>query len=329
MLRVVTKIVTLGAITCPSGELVLMDGGYLGLWSGDRAPEQQRPDDVPPGVDFEIVGTDAETAARSFDRQVGRTLYDIPERSAADFTALFDEHCLEHRYSAALRRFEGQVPHRDRVRRAIAGGEPSFLVSGVPVIVIGGVPTDRPLRVTASPDEDWGWRHIRLEVSAGPVAQRRELGRIGVDNARLVFADADALNAWVHEEAMDGMADVVFWGRDEEAVATEFGASRVGADGFGWLDVPIREAYGKAVALDTHRNSSAGRRFAFDFRPHSHHWQVMAGVRAAEHEAATIHVGGADIMFAMTSVGDGFFPAHAEIGSNGELVAIQITIRTE
>lgn len=74
-----TKIVTLGEVTCPSGELVLMDGGYLGLWSGERAPEEQRHDGFPPAVDFEIVGVDADVAARSFDRQCGRTLYDIPE----------------------------------------------------------------------------------------------------------------------------------------------------------------------------------------------------------------------------------------------------------
>src|SRR5689334_25114627 len=43
MLRVVPKIVTLGAITCPSGELVLMDGGYLRLWSADRAPGRLHP----------------------------------------------------------------------------------------------------------------------------------------------------------------------------------------------------------------------------------------------------------------------------------------------
>jgi hypothetical protein len=329
MLRIMTKDVTLGEITCPSGELVLMDGGYLRLWSGDRAPAQQRPDDIPPAVDFEIVGTDADVAARSFDRQAGRTLYDVPERDAAEFTTSFDEHCREHHYAAALRRFDGQVPHRERVRRAIAGGDPSFLVSGVPVIAVGGVPSGRPLRVTASPDEEWGWQHIRIEAGAGPVTQRHELDRVGVDNARFVFADAGALNAWVHEDAIDGMADVVFWGRDENAVATEFGASRVGADGSGWLDVPLHEAYEKAVGLDTLRNSSAGRRFNFDFRPHSHHWQVMAGVRAAEHEAATIHVGGADIMFAMTSVGDGFFPAHVETDRHGELVAIQITITAE
>jgi hypothetical protein len=69
--------------------------------------------------------------------------------------------------------------------------------------------------------------------------------------------------------------------------------------------------------------------FAYDFRPHSHHWQVMAGVRASAHEAATITVGGATIMMAMTSVGDGFFPVHPELGESGAPVAVRITVETD
>lgn len=34
--------VVLGEVTCPTGERVLMDGGYLGLWSGDRPPDKTR-----------------------------------------------------------------------------------------------------------------------------------------------------------------------------------------------------------------------------------------------------------------------------------------------
>jgi hypothetical protein len=70
----VPEIVLLGEVTCPSGELALMDGGYLGLWSGDRIPDDVRQPDVAPAVDFEVIGHDADVAARSFDRQSGRTL---------------------------------------------------------------------------------------------------------------------------------------------------------------------------------------------------------------------------------------------------------------
>jgi hypothetical protein len=81
-----------------------------------------------------------------------------------------------------------------------------------------------------------------------------------------------------------------------------------------------------ARELDALRSSPGGPRFAFDFRPHSHHWQVMAGVRAADHEAATIEVGGATALFAMTSVGDGFFPVDLDVDSDGTPVAVRITV---
>jgi hypothetical protein len=325
----VAEIVLLGEVTCPSGQLVLMDGGYLGLWSGDRAPDDVQQPNVEPAVDFEVVGRDADAAARSFDRQSGRTLYDIPRHDVAEFTSLFDGHCRERGYEASLCAFPQQVPHRDRVRRAIAEGDPDFLITGVSVIAVGDLPTNRALPVTATADPDWGWTHFRIVVSDEPVVGTRPLGKIGVDCARFVFADADALSAWVHDDPIDGLADVVFWGRHETDIAAEFGAIRTGTPGedhYGWLNLPVREAYAKAVALNDRRTTAPERKFAFDFRPHSHHWRLMADVRASENEAAKIDVGGARIMFAMTSVGDGFFPVHVELDAAGAPAAIQVTI---
>lgn len=64
-LRDVREIVRLGEITCPSGELILMDGGYLGLWSGERSPDEvQQPDEIP-AVDLEIVCWPASAACAS------------------------------------------------------------------------------------------------------------------------------------------------------------------------------------------------------------------------------------------------------------------------
>jgi hypothetical protein len=325
------KSVVLGEITCPSGELVLMDGGCLGLWSGHRDPEEVRGPDVPPAIDFEVIGRDADAAARSFDRQPGLTLYDIPRDSAVDFVALFNGHCAQHNLQASLRAFDRQVPHRERVRRAIANGDPYLRISGLPVVAVGGLPTDRPLAVTGIPHVEWGWAYLRIAVRDTPAAGLTRLGHIGVDWARFVFADADALGGWVHDESIDGLADVVFWGRDEEDVAEEFGADRTGTPGeentFGWLNLPLRDAYVRAVELDERRTSTPERRFAYDFRPHSHHWQVMADVRASEYEAATIDVGGAPMLFATTSVGDGFFPVRVHHDSNGALATIQITVQ--
>ncbi len=200
----------------------------------------------------------------------------------------------------------------------------------MPVVAVGGLPTNRPLPVTAAPDSDWGWAHVRIMVSDEPVVGSRPLGKIGVDSARFVFADADALSAWMHDDPIDGLADVVFWGRHESEIAAEFGATRTGTPGedhYGWLNLPVREAYAKAAKLNDRRNAAPDRQFAFDFRPHSHHWRVMADVRASQNEAATIEVAGARIMFAMTSVGDGFFPVQAELDAAGAAAAIQIAIQ--
>ena len=119
-------------------------------------------------------------------------------------------------------------------------------------------------------------------------------------------------------------------GRHETEIAAEFGATRTGTPGedhYGWLNLPVREAYAKAVALNDRRKTGSDRKFAFDLRPHSHHWRVMADVRASENEAASIDVGGALIMFAMTSVGDGFFPVHVELDAAGALTAAALAAK--
>ncbi|WEH42880.1 hypothetical protein [Streptomyces sp. AM 2-1-1] len=72
----------LGTINCPSGTLVIIDGGYLGLWSGERSPadvdpaalsieDSARAADVTGALDFEVTGPDAAEAVRTFDRQPG------------------------------------------------------------------------------------------------------------------------------------------------------------------------------------------------------------------------------------------------------------------
>jgi hypothetical protein len=313
----------LGAVTCPSGQLVIMDGGYLDMWSGDGVPD----DEEHPATDFAVVGPDRAAAAKSFDRQTGTRLYDIPAHAVEEFTAMFDGHCREHRHDARLQAFDEQVPHRERVRHAVASRDPGFIVMGIQVLAIEA-PTDRALRVTAVPGRH-GWRSMRIELGDAPVADSWIFYELGVDNARFVFADADALSSWEHVKPLDGLADLVVWGRDQEQVAAEFGVPRLddSADvGYGWLDLPAGEAYRLALAIEKRRGERGAPKFAFDFRPHSHHWQVMGLVRAAEHEAGVIRVGGADILMAMTSVGDGFFPVHLDVDAVGDPVALRIDI---
>jgi hypothetical protein len=314
-----TTEVALGEVTCPSGQLVIMDGGYLGMWSGQRVPD----DEEHPATDFDVIGPDAEAAAESFNRQTGTRLYDIPAHGVAEFVATFDEHCREHGHDASLRAFEQQVPHRERVGYAIATREPGFLIMGVPVLAIE-VPAGRALPVTAVPGEH-GWKSMRIGFSDEPVAESWVFWEIGVDHARFVFGDAEALGSWEHDRPIDGRADLVFWGRDQEQVAAEFDAPRLG-DQHGWIDLPVEEAYERGLAVEARRNEPGGPTFAFDFRPHSHHWRVMALVRASDREAGVIRVGGADILMAMTSVGDGFFPAYIDVDAAGNPVALRIAI---
>jgi hypothetical protein len=67
-----------------------------------------------------------------------------------------------------------------------------------------------------------------------------------------------------------------------------------------------------------------------DFRPHSHHWQVMAELRASDHGAAHIEVGGARMLCFVTGEwGDGFYPVHTDHDAEGRLVQVRIVLGEE
>jgi hypothetical protein len=129
----------------------------------------------------------------------------------------------------------------------------------------GGLPTHRALPVVATPHSDWGWSYIRIVPSAEPVVATRPLSRIGVDYARFVSADADTLNAWMHDDPIDGLADVVFWGRHESEIAAEFAATRTGTPGenhYGRLSLPgIRPGRRVDRAQEHRTEPNARRRF--------------------------------------------------------------------
>jgi hypothetical protein len=337
------EIVLLGEISCPSGELVILDGGILGMWSRQRSPNELDPRglgiddpqiraDVSGAVDYVVVGPDAECAAASFPRRPTRYHYDIPASRTADWTDLFVQHCREHRWDATLQPAAAQVPHRERARRCAAERLAGFLVFGLPAVAVDGLPTTASVRVEAHrSDGPWhGWSQMILRVSDAPVAATTGVGSVGVDAARLAFADADALAQWRHDKPLDGLADVAFWGAAAAAAAAEFNADSLTAAGdegsYGWTDLPIRSALRRAMTIEAWKNAEPGRRMALDFRPHSHHWQVMQQVRANDNETGTITIGDARILFAMTSWGDGVFPVHADRDAAGDLVSLRITL---
>jgi hypothetical protein len=242
--------VRLGEITCPSGDLLVIDGGYLDQWDAER------------------------------------------HRAAVHSGGVLD-------------------------------------VNGVPAVAIAGLPSDRPLWVEASELED-GWGEFRVVVSDASVTDSVELGTIVVDWARIAFADAGALAEWVHHEPIDERADVAFWGRSEAEAAAAHDAPLLGIPGeegvHGWRDLPIDEAEDRERALWAWVEADPGRKMMVDYRPHSHHFQVMAGVRASPHGAGTVELAGARILFANTSWGDGYFPVYADRDADGNLVAIRVVL---
>jgi hypothetical protein len=50
------------------------------------------------------------------------------------------------------------------------------------------------------------WEHIEVTAGAGPVVRTDRIGDFGVDWARLVLADADALSSWRRDQTPDGLA---------------------------------------------------------------------------------------------------------------------------
>jgi hypothetical protein len=337
----VTARVRLGDLTCPSGDLVIIDGGYLGIWSGQGSPASVDPvllgiddpdtaSDIRDAVDFEIVGPDAAAATLLLGQRIpGQSLYDVPASSATEFTQAFEALCLEGSLDAALRELD-RVPHRDRVRRAVTGrGIGPFTVFGVPAVAVGGLPTDRPLWIEAV-GEDGFWSAMYLVLAEGTATNSSPVGTVGVDWARLAFADADAIAAWEHDEPIDGLADVAFWGRSQEEAAQTHDAALLATPGdagsYGWADLPVLQAAQRAQAVLAWVEASPERKLMVDFRPHSDHWRVMREVRASPTSSGTVSVGGARILFAMTGRGDGFFPVYADRDAAGTLLAVRIAL---
>lgn len=320
---------------------MVADGGYLSGWSGDRSPAEIDPEmmgvddpklarEIAGAVDFDIVGPDAAAAATSFDRQNGLSLYDIPMSHADTITDEFTSHCKENGLDANLQARPERISHRERVRRCVEGSDGSFIIFGVPVVAVGGLPTDRKLPVEAT-RRDYGdlgvrWQDISVLVSDEPPTRSTLLGQIGVDWARFVFADADALNSWKHHRPIDGLADVAFWGASEAEAAADLGAAQLPEGVSGWENMGLERAFERYESIETWLAAGPDRRVKIDFRPHSHHYQVMREVRASDNEAGTVEVAGAEILFAMTSWGDGWFTAYADYDAADNLVAVRIDL---
>jgi hypothetical protein len=201
-----------------------------------------------------------------------------------------------------------------------------------PAMIIADVPPKRALPLVGKKLGGPGrfanvWDHVAIVVQPdAAVAKSAKLGEAGVDFARLIAIDHEALDHWRHEDSLDGKADFVFWGRDAGELARAMRAPRI-KDGHGWTDLPIAEAEAKAdqagrLKADNHWL------LATDFRPHSHHFHALAAARASEYGAGAIDVAGAHACLFFTSMGDGVFPIFLDSDARGQPVQIRVQLAT-
>jgi hypothetical protein len=197
-----------------------------------------------------------------------------------------------------------------------------------PAIIKTAAPTDHPLavighRVGKGRYADC-WDHVIVKLTAGEVTHSTKLGEAGVDMARLICMDYGALDAWQHDESLDGKADVVFWGRDEKAAARSTGAKPTG-EGYGWTNMSLEAADAKQLEVDKLK-AAAHWALAIDFRPHSHHYYVLAQARKNKLGAGTIEVGGAQVLLFFTTWGDGVFPVFLDLDAKDQPVQLRIQL---
>jgi hypothetical protein len=242
----------------------------------------------------------------------------------------------QHKLQASLDVLAERVPHRARVTELVAGsaGLVEIPFHGIWAVACSGLPRAGRLelfgrRVKEPSDVAGLWSCVWLQVSSAAVFRSEAAAHVLVDRARLMFADVDALGSWQQEEALDGLADVVFWGRDGEEVAARCCAPRiVTSDGavFGWTDLPFEQAIEKGKAVATLR--SPERKFALDFRPHSHAYQLMSQVRRTETESGQVEIDGAELCGFATTWGDGAFEVFRDLDRDGALVRVRIQMET-
>jgi hypothetical protein len=172
------------------------------------------------------------------------------------------------------------------------------------------------------------WHQVWLECRPGSrVARSEKVYDVMVDEARLLFGDADALGAWQHDEPLDGRADFVFWGADAARAARRLRAPAVADEEntFGWLDLLEADAERRGGRVES-LHEQTGWHFATDYRPHSHHWAVMRQVRSSATSSGTVEVGGARVCGLMTSWGDGIFPVFRDFDKAGRLLRLRVEL---
>ncbi len=96
----------------------------------------------------------------------------------------------------------------------------------------------------------------------------------------------------------------------------------------GWANVQEAEAVELAVRIEQWRRDPS-HKIAVDYRPHSHHYQVMQQIRRGdEFGVGSIELGGATALAFHTSWGDGVYPVY-RVGTSDQPLALQIELGDE
>lgn len=332
----------LGHVKVQSGKLLLVDMGVLNLWCHDNPPQvpevimpESSTDAANSAQDFHIEGPDAEKAGRLFGRQWHPLyLYDIPGNGINEFKRLFEDFLKQQKLRATLVSIEPRVTHRKRIDQALSAGNGAGEVffSGITAVALEGIPcgTQLPVYGTRMDQGEYAnrWREIYLEITEGVVAGSRAVGEVAVDTARLMFVDADALAEWKHDETIDGCADFVFWGQDARDVVTTFNAGKLPDGTFGWMNLPVHHVVEMGLAVQEYMQN-ANLKLAIDFRPHSHHYDLMSQIRSSDTESGTMELAENEACAFMTSWGDGYFPVFEDQDSGGKAVRLRIDLGNE
>ena len=323
----------LGSASFPSGDLLLIDFGLLRMWCGDREPAL--PDGVAsPGTvawaarsqDFEITGPDAAEVAARLDLAVvkGRYAFDLPD---GDWLAT---RVAEFGLDATVRPIP-RMSHHTRVQRLLddrpGGAEVPYF--GGWAVAVRGLPADRELPVHGvrmDPDgpDDGRWRSVWVTCADGEPTASVHCGHVLVDEARLMFADPTALNGWRNDDPYDGLFDLVFWGRDAQAVAERLSAPATDQpDTFGWTDITEEELAERCRDLD------GDAMIRSDIRPHDDHHRLLRQLRRTPTESGTVEVAGALMTGWFTSWGDGAFPVYRDLAEDGTLLRVRVELGAE
>jgi len=336
----------LGEITCPSGVLVIIDMGYMRFWSGRHEPLPRLDEIDDPEVragaasraDYFIAGKDATQVARLADFSSFHFLYDRSlegiETVADKIASLAQEHGLD----AHVEREPRQISHRERAQRVADLGGGDFPMEGPWVGAVGTL-SNRPLTVRGR-RQDYGgnvgvrWAEVSIEVSRKPVETSIRVGDVAVDHGLILLGDADALGSWRHYGSLDGLCDVAFFGREEDAAREALAAQRL-ADSWswgasGWRNITPEEGKRRLQQVRSWLGpGSPIGRLVLEYRPHSHFYLVMEQIRSGRPEVGALALDGAVLLGLNTSWGDGLYPIWVDRDKAGAVVAIRLELGSE